>query len=282
MSIEIAVPQTISGRQVVVGEHRFKDPVRAVRDRLEDPWIGSGAQPLAREALDLLRSPLLEIKAVAAAGSGLTGQVLDCASLACEREFLESAGHHFVITCRGAPGAQPAQARAARVVARALSEEVGGLVVDLVTGEVLEPFGFEHEPRRWVLGHGWCRVRVDGTVVRTAGLGRFGLPELRAASVPADLVIHAMNLLRALAYRLLEDHWTWIAGHPVGRRREIPGSLELESTDLWRYWGSQPLDTGALGVRLDLLDGVLMAEPTDGWTTDLAAVQPSVLTAAAR
>jgi hypothetical protein len=281
MSIAITIPQTVPSRQVVAGEHRFKDPARAVRDRLDDPWIGSGAQPLVRQALELLRSPMLEIRGVRAAESGLFTQVIDCASLDCEREFLEIAGYHFVVTFHGSPGVQPDQARAARVVARALSDEVGGLVADLATGEVLEPFGFEHEPRRWVLGHGWCSVRADGLDVRTGGLARFGLPELRAETVPADLVIHAMNLLRGLAFRLLDDHWTWLADHPAGRQREFRGDLELGSADLWRFWGARPFDTGGLPVRLELRDGELLAAPAQGWTGRVAEVLPPITSAAA-
>jgi hypothetical protein len=167
------------------------------------------------------------------------------------------------------------------VVARALSDEVGGLVADLATGEVLEPFGFEHEPRRWVLGQGWCSVRADGPDVRTGGLARFGLPELLAETVPADFVVHAMNLLRALAFRLLDDHWTWLAEHPAAHRREFGGDLELDSADLWRFWGARPFDTGALPVRLYPRDGEILAAPVQGWTSHVSEVLPSVMTAAA-
>ncbi|WP_283135554.1 hypothetical protein [Rhizohabitans arisaemae] len=98
----------------------------------------------------------------------------------------------------------------------------------------------------------------------TAGLHRFGLPELLLPGVPPDSVPHTINLLRALATRLLHGYWNRTAGRRGGDRHRVPASSEVTVSDLRRYWGSPWTWCYGASVRLR------MEEPSG----DLPVVAP--------
>jgi hypothetical protein len=91
-----------------------------------------------------------------------------------------------------------------------------------------------------------------GMRLTTAGLHRFGLPELEAREIPLSNTFAAVTLVRCLSVTLLTDHWDWLACNPGAPSRRLPDHCHADSRDVWHYWAAEPPEavTGRVDVRL--------------------------------
>ncbi|MCW2913344.1 MAG: hypothetical protein JWN52_1412 [Actinomycetia bacterium] len=264
--LTLEIPESVTSHFVVATGLSTSLSPGDIRDLLGDAARrGAEAASLARTACELLDSPLVLVAGKRAGDSDWTARLDGVAGAEEEVRRLRWAEHHLVLTSVAPPAAQPRHAQAVRFMARVLAEHTGGLVADLAAGQTLSagevPAG---ETERFVLADDWTaafvgsddepearvpeqevRIRID-----TTGLARFGVPDLVARHVPGDRMITSINLLRALAYRLLAGHWDWLADHPGHRARTIDVEQHVDIRDLWRFWGARPVGDGGLWVRL--------------------------------
>jgi hypothetical protein len=275
--LTLAVPDTVTSQFVVATANPPRDPCAAARAYLPDRQAA-----VARLAGDLLDTPLLEVGIEDAERSEFAA-VLAEASPSGGHSYLADQGlrtHHLVVTSHAPPLAQPEHAQAARAVARILAALSEGVVYDSQTGQVLpDRLRAEAEPGWFRLADDWLPVLVSGaprddsrepgggsrgtadaaasTSMETAGLRRFGLPELVLDEAPTTGWPRPLNLLRGVAARLLTDHWDWLRRHPGETYRDLGAHLWVEARDVWGYWGAAPAfgDDLRLRVRLDSASG---------------------------
>lgn len=280
--LTLTVPETVTSHFVIATAAPPRDPVAAVRSALER----GPADPPARLADDLLDTPLLEVRtevcADRAAWPGFGAPMASTAFAAAGTEpapavapgaadpeaglRLAHATHNVVVTAHAPPLAQPEHAQAARVVARILAEACGGLIYDTRCGRVLPAdFPRRPEPLRFRLADRWLagdvtpvpRGEPGGRVprsylVETAGLHRFGLPELATVASTRAGARRPLNLLRGVAARLLAQHWDWLRRHPGEPRRPLGRHLWVEAHHVWSYWGDAPPPDADARVRVRL------------------------------
>ncbi len=245
--IDLTVPETVAAPFVVATAHPLDDPAAAARGRVRLPL-----------AAELLGSPLLRMRTRPPAESGYADLLRDAAWVRPEeRHLLAKTRQHIVVTGHAPPVSQPGHGQAAREIARAVAEACDGVVYDAWSHQVLaHAFRFAGEHPEFCLADDWLATFVvpDAGDLRlvTAGLHRFGFPELEAAQVPRGTLPAAITLLRCLAVGLLAEHWDWLACHPGARRRRIPDETWAEGLDVWRYWGAEPGEVlgGRVRVRL--------------------------------
>ncbi|SEF59510.1 hypothetical protein SAMN04489712_101537 [Thermomonospora echinospora] len=240
-TLSLTIPESTTTRFLIATDDRSAPGVQRLRDALP-------AGGLARTARDLLASPLLLVTGCRAADSPWACRLPGLGGGAAELAALRSARHHLVVTSIATPAAQPRHAQAARLVARTLAAITGGRVADLAANQLLtDPTGTESE--RFALHDDWLGVFVSpdpGPNLRadTAGLHRFGLPELLVRGVPYGRLLTAVNVLRGLAFRLLADHRAWLSAAPGAGDRQLPADPDLDLGDILRYWGTDPPDLG--------------------------------------
>jgi hypothetical protein len=267
--LTVTVPDAVTSHFVIATAHPPRDPVALVRKRL----TGEPSDVLARLADDLLDTPLLDIRTDRAAWSDFGADMVAAVEPDTAAAIrLDRATHHLVVAGHAPPLAQPEQAQAARLVARVLSGASDGLVYDARCGRALPPeFDAGPEPIPFRLADHWLSAfvtrdpasrpgghgaatgrapvteqdapgtaRLGSIHVETAGLHRFGLPDLALTDTTRSGWRHPLNLLRGLAVRLLADHWDWLRRHPGDSRRTIGGRLLVEAGDVWGFWASPP------------------------------------------
>lgn len=250
--IDLIVPATVTAPFVVATAHPLDDPVAVARARVRLPL-----------AAELLGSRLLHIRVRPAGESGHAGPMRAAAWARPEEAHRQAeVRHHIVISGHAPPVSQPGHAQAAREIARVVAEACDGVVYDQWSRQVLpRSFRLAPEHPEFFLADDWLAMFVadhgDHLRLVTAGLHRFGLPELEAALVPVGNGPAAITLLRCLAVRLLAEHWDWLACHPGGLRRRIPTQTWADGRDVWRYWGAEPEETlvGQVRVRLGRVTG---------------------------
>lgn len=271
--ISLEVPQSVTSHLIVVTDQVVVDPLERVHELLADPAPpGLEGVALAREALEMIGTPRLQLHSSRRRGSSRWREQLAELAGTGEREMLklQRSPQLLVVTSTEASAAQPRRSQLTRFVARVLAKSTNGWVVDLPSNQLL-PDGCrpETEGERFVLGDDWLAVFLgpnESTVcpVRayTAGLVRFGLPELEV-QVPVDQMLTAVSMLRGVASRTLHDHWAWLASHPTQTTRIVPDHQELISSDLWRFWGVPPQGQQTrFTVRLILQVGRTPADPS--------------------
>lgn len=257
--LTLEIPEAVTTHLVVATDEH----VRLGRGYLRDVLAEAGrkspeAAALARSAQELLESPLVLATVERAADSDWSERLEALAGRQGNLRQLQWAEHHLVLTSVAPPAAEPSHDQAVRFAARVLAERTGGMVADLAANVVLgRGSAPAMERERFVLADEWViafvnleRAGSDRLQVDTIGLHRFGLPDLTIENVPGDRVLTSVNLLRALGYRLLTDHWAWMAEHPGQESRSLPVRQYADSADLWRYWGTRPVGEGAIAVRL--------------------------------
>lgn len=249
-TLALSVPETTTTRFLIATDDESAPGIQRLGDLLP-------AEGLARIARDLLASPLLLVTGCSAADSPWTSRLRGLGGGEGELAALRSARRHLVVTSIAAPAAQPRQAQAARLVARTLAAATGGRVADLAANQVLgDPTG--PEPDRFLLCDGWLGLFLtpgEGRTMRadTAGLHRFGLPELVACQIPYGRMLTAVTVLRGLAARLLAEHRTWLSVDPVAAVWRVPVDLSLHPDDILRYWGvHHPGLGGPIPLRLTI------------------------------
>jgi hypothetical protein len=198
-------------------------------------------------------------------------QRLRLAASAEQLAFVTRAGYHLVIRSLAEPHLQPSAAQSARLAARLLARATHGVIIDQITQRVLpDSASAAGEPATFALGDGWLAVTVHTTVhsgvdggvdggvegtsetrAVTRGLGRFGLPEVDTVGFPGDTASCAVDLLRALAWRLLARYWSHLADDPGAATCRMATGQQLSTADLQRFWGARPTrPAGPVPVRL--------------------------------
>ncbi|MEV0399908.1 hypothetical protein [Actinoallomurus sp. NPDC050550] len=246
--IDLTIPESVTAPFVVATAHPLDDPAAAARGRVRLPL-----------AAELLGSSLLRFRSRPAAESGYADLLGSAAWARPEQaHLLDKARHHIVITGHAPPVSQPEHAQAAREIARVVAEACEGVVYDAWSHQVLpHAFRFGAEHPEFCLADDWLATFVTGEEdgdlqLVTAGLHRFGLPELEAVGVPGGNLFAAITLLRCLAVGLLDEHWAWLACNPGARHRRIPDETRVDGADVWRYWAAEPAGATGAPVRVRL------------------------------
>lgn len=86
--------------------------------------------------------------------------------------------------------------------------------------------------------------------VRTRGLRRFGLPEIKLEHPACAHSLCTAHVLRTVAQRLLVGHLAWLAENPAARSRTISEHVSVDGTGFGVLLGSPDLDSDPLQVRL--------------------------------
>jgi hypothetical protein len=151
---------------------------------------------------------------------------------------LRSATHLVLVSVGGRPGWPPAHEWIARTLAAGAAHRLGTDLVDLLVCQVLDPTAARAslpDTDGLVCLADWVAVDVwperGGYTCSTAGLRRFGLPELRTHRAPADLVDTWGRVMVGLAGRLL-GVWRDALARAPSRRVTLPGMLELTDSDV--------------------------------------------------
>lgn len=247
------------------------------------PW--RMGRPHRRAAMDVLGTPRLELEAFRAGQSPWRRMELDGDEL---RKQVRRARHHIVVSSTAPVAAQPEAAQVARAAARGVAEAYHGTIVDPLTGTTLS-----HCPQcpgerpEFRLGDDWlgwttelaeestCPPWDPATTrlcsclrVTTRGLRRFGLPEITLNGAACAHSLCAIDILRAVADRLLADHLDWVSGNPGGRYRTIGEQLRFGAAAVAVFFGSPDLNSEPFRVRLtrDAADrSCLRVGPPDGF-----------------
>ncbi|MFI6298648.1 hypothetical protein ACIBEJ_44170 [Nonomuraea sp. NPDC050790] len=180
-----------------------------------------------------------------------------------ERRLLRRTRQHVLVTSTAPPQTLPTSLQVARAAARAIAEECTGLVVDPLAGFALPSCArCAGEPSTFRLADDWLgwNVEVHDTAtcppwnpadthacdclrVTSRGLRRFALPEITLDGAACAHNLCAVNLLRAVAQRLLTDHLAFLSANPEARERTIDDHLRIHDQALFS-------DRQSFGVRL--------------------------------
>jgi hypothetical protein len=259
MPITVPVPELVLSRYVVAADEVPKDPYAMARAQTTGPP--------GEEILDRLDTPLLGIRAVAAADSVWRRELEAVAAAGADRERLETAAGHVVIESETPRGQRPRLAQAVRAVARALAEATGGVLADLCTAQVVPRDRRVAGERDWFCAADrWlgidCLINADAGMdterptecaclcLFTRGLRRFGLPELVIDQVACAYDLAATNVMRGLAVRLLARLWA----DPGVRELRLDETIVVEPADMWGYWAARPLFGDPVPLRLAEVD----------------------------
>jgi hypothetical protein len=268
----LSVPETVTSHYVVATSDPPGDPHAAV------PW--RVPEPFRRSAIDALKSPRLGIFTLDAAGClWRLDDVLACDE---DRRRIAESSHQLVVSHQAATVDQPRPEQTARAVARALADATGGVLIDPQARQVVLRDGLAGAERGWFrMGDQWFGTRyvTVGDAARDhdpagcrclritlLGLRRFGLPDLVIDKVACAHDLAALNLLRALACRLLSDQWRWARRRPAQPTRPVDDHLTVDPADFWAFWGATPFAPGRpVTVRLSATSRTLLrvAPPAD-------------------
>lgn len=254
-SLRIPVPEQVPTTYVVAMRRPPSDPRAALDNRLAACASGT----LRTVAGDLLDSGAARIDTRRAADSPWSGAFCRAAlSEIGAAERLWHAAHHVSVTVPAGPAAQPGRAQSARAIARALARAGDGLIFDPASGRILAGINDSPEPEAFRLCDDWLSLSADGAqdehgtaragevlTQRTAGLRRFGLPELALPGVRPDQVLAGISLLRGVAVTVLRELWTHLAKagrpEPAGPWSR-PATLRFGVAEIWQYWGRAGLE----------------------------------------
>ncbi|HEX6472377.1 MAG TPA: hypothetical protein VF069_25010 [Streptosporangiaceae bacterium] len=301
--VPIDLPGSVTAHFVVAVPEPAAFSAELVRAPLPPPSAAGGPAATARR---LHAASRLVVGGGPAATSGWAGRLSAVAGPGDATASLPAATHHIVVTSTGPPATGPHEAMAARFLARSLAGRTGGVVVDVTANQALSRAGPAGavpaaDGGAFALGDEWLAVFVRyheevsaaGLVrVETAGLRRFALPELAMPHVPLGRMLTAVNIVRALAHRLLHDHWAWLAAHREEPVRWVDREHYAAARDVWRYWGARPVGGGGVWVRLSAGVGPApdrvawleitpcTARPRDDWWAEEAAPVIPLLTSA--
>ncbi|MFD6695758.1 DUF2314 domain-containing protein [Micromonospora aurantiaca (nom. illeg.)] len=232
-----------------------KTAVEGLAGRLAEPVHG-----LARQMLD---SPLMTVDTRTVDEFPELPPDLLTAFGATEEQLarLAAATHLVVVQAEYRPGWPPAHEWAARAVAAAVAETVGGDVVDVFGLQFLDPAAalrsLPDEQGRIRLVD-WVLVPYssdsDGLWFTTKGLRRFGLLELQAQGVPDHLTRAWGAVMTGAARRLLRDWTDGLAGEEVPAFVQLPVLATVTGHDIAVAYGN-PEQHGATApvlLRLEL------------------------------
>ncbi|GAA1805100.1 hypothetical protein [Actinomadura chokoriensis] len=253
----LTVPGVVTARFLVATDARVVPGPDYLRDAVGDRGLG-------RVAAGLLGSGRLTAEPVTEVTPELKERMHRLGGQPERLRDVFGAARHITVTAATAPGGRPLGAQAARLTARVLAAAVRGTVADLDAGRIPPPEnGPPAEPEPFVLGRDWAPVYItlepdDATRARaeTAGLHRFGLPEVAVRRVPYGSMLTAANLARALAWQLFAEQTAWLKRGGTKGPRETPAERLVTETDVMNFWGARtPANTTAAArVRLTWTD----------------------------
>ncbi|WP_405099197.1 DUF2314 domain-containing protein [Micromonospora sp. NBC_01412] len=257
--LPVPVPESLSATYLVpmAGLPRVsaKTAVRALAGRLAEPVYGLAAQMLDSPLMSVDTRPIAEFPALPPdllTAFGATGAQLD---------RLAAATHLVVVQAEYRPGWPPAHEWAARAVAAAVADTVGGDVVDVFGLQFLDPAtalrSLPDDQGRirlvdWVLVP--YSSDADGLWFTTKGLRRFGLLELQTQGVPDHLTRAWGAVMTGAARRLLRDWTDGLAGEEVPAFVQLPVLATITGHDIAVAYGN-PEQHGATApvlLRLEL------------------------------
>ncbi|MFI7215064.1 DUF2314 domain-containing protein [Micromonospora maritima] len=257
--LPVPVPESLDATYLVpiAGLPRVspKTAVEGLAGRLAEPVYG-----LAKQMLD---SPLMSVDTRTVDEFPELPPDLLSAFGATDEQLarLAAATHLVVVQAEYRPGWPPAHEWAARAVAAAVAETVGGDVVDVFGLQFLDPAAAlrslpdEHGRIRLV---DWVLVPyssdADGLWFTTKGLRRFGLLELQAQGVPDHLTRAWGAVMTGAARRLLRDWTDGLAGEEVPAFVQLPVLATVTGHDIAVAYGN-PEQHGATApvlLRLEL------------------------------
>ncbi|MBQ1045007.1 MULTISPECIES: DUF2314 domain-containing protein [unclassified Micromonospora] len=232
-----------------------KTAVEGLAGRLAEPVHG-----LAKQMLD---SPLMTVDTRTVDEFPELPPDLLTAFGATEEQLarLAAATHLVVVQAEYRPGWPPAHEWAARAVAAAVAETVGGDVVDVFGLQFLDPAAalrsLPDDSGRirlvdWVLVP--YSSDADGLWFTTKGLRRFGLLELQAQGVPDHLTRAWGAVMTGAARRLLRDWTDGLSGEEVPAFVQLPVLATVTGHDIAVAYGN-PEQHGATApvlLRLEL------------------------------
>jgi hypothetical protein len=253
----LTVPGVVTARFLVATDARAVPGAGYLRDAV-------GHRGPGRVAAGLLGSGRLTVEPVTEVTGELKERLHRLGGPPERLRDVFGAARHITVTAATAPDGRPRGAQAARLTARVLAAAVRGTVADLDSGRILPPEdGPPAEPGRFVLGRDWAPVYItlepdDATRARaeTAGLHRFGLPEVAVRRVPYGSMLTAANLARGLAWQLFAEQAAWLGRGGGGGPREIHAERFVSGADVMNFWGApKPANTAeAARVRLGWTD----------------------------
>ncbi|MEV0399909.1 hypothetical protein [Actinoallomurus sp. NPDC050550] len=285
----LSVPEVVTSHYVIATSEPPADPYSVV------PW--RVPEPFRKPAIEALKSPRLGIFTIDAGEA--TWRLDDV--LACEedRRRIRESSHQILLVHQALTAEQPHREQVARAVARALADATGGVLIDPQARQVLLRDGLARAERGWFrMGDQWFGTRYDvdeaarrlhppagdptacGCLrITLLGLRRFGLPDLAIDKVACAQDLPALNLLRAVASRLLTDQWRWCRERPARPTRRLDDHPKIEPDDFWAFWGATPyLDGRPVVTRLVTSSATtLEVAPPDGYAGTVADWSREVL-----
>ncbi|MFG1742035.1 DUF2314 domain-containing protein [Micromonospora chalcea] len=232
-----------------------KTAVEGLAGRLAEPVHG-----LAKQMLD---SPLMTVDTRTVDEFPELPPDLLTAFGATEEQLarLAAATHLVVVQAEYRPGWPPAHEWAARAVAAAVAETVGGDVVDVFGLQFLDPAAALRslpDDNGRIRLVDWVLVPyssdADGLWFTTKGLRRFGLLELQAQGVPDHLTRAWGAVMTGAARRLLRDWTDGLSGEEVPAFVQLPVLATVTGHDIAVAYGN-PEQHGATApvlLRLEL------------------------------
>lgn len=223
-------------------------PVEEAADRIVAGLGRLVTERLAGALTAMVRSPLMTISTNASSSlPGLDAQF---------QGYLGASPGHVravtnadtMVTIRAVadPASAPLHEWSARAAAAVLATDLGVPMVDMFIPRVLEPGaalsalpGADMKLRLadWVLV--FQSVGELGVWTTTKGLGRWGLPELQARSIPPEFARPWVGALTGIASHLVSLWQQAIRPDPRPAFAEVPAELKVSSDDLARaYTGS--------------------------------------------
>ncbi|MFL6055780.1 MAG: hypothetical protein ACJ72W_23195 [Actinoallomurus sp.] len=252
----LSVPEVVTSHYVIATSEPPVDPYAVV------PWRVS--EPFRKPAIEALKTPRLGIFTVEAGEA--TWRLDDVLASEEDRRRIHESSHQIVLVHQALTVEQPHREQVARAVARALADASGGVLIDPQARQVLLRDGLARAERGWFrMGDQWfgTRYQVDEAARRLGpagdadaavcaclritllGLRRFGLPDLVIDKVACTQDLPALNLLRAVASRLLTDQWRWCRERPARPTRRLDDHPKIEPDDFWNFWGATPFVDGS-------------------------------------
>lgn len=283
----LTVPETVTARFLVAARTRLVPGTDCLRDAV-------GARGVGRFAATMLESSQLTIEPVTEITAELKAQLHRLGGSEDRLRDVLGAPRHITVTATSAPADLPRHAQAARLTARTLAAALHGTAADLDTGQILPPDKAPPtEPEDFALGRDWAPVYITlepedaaRTRAETAGLHRFGLPEVTARHVPYANMLTAANLVRALAWQLLAEQTAHIRRTATTGPREILTERPVHENDVLRFWGA-PARASRPSTRVQLAwtdtpcpgcPASIEARPADPdhekWWAECAAAMP--------
>ncbi|MBC6457800.1 hypothetical protein [Actinomadura sp. HBU206391] len=260
-TLVLPVPERLLSLYVVAAPERMPSG-------LAERPVGHAAKALSADGAPLVDvAPRVEV--IEAGRPPLAGMVellgcLDCgphldpATLAKVR----SAERHLMVAATYGPAWPPLHAWTAVTTAEALAVATGGILFD-PEAPLLRPVRWApcalRDRHRFAVGE-WLEVGVsaDQTDIRrgmwmtTAGLARFGLPELQGRRIPPDLTVGWCDVVNGLAQTLLRAHWADLDVEPGRAFREIAETVTVTSEDVEAATGRRyPPGSAEVRLRLD-------------------------------